>query len=107
MKLAGKTPHELLRAKNVEDQLHDGINESTGSSMHQKKTCDADEIVLQLLQLRYRMTHAEYNILLAEVSQDAGEPPSNINSDTFSAWMPTYRHLSEEEEILLKGISQK
>lgn len=105
MKLAGKIPHELLRAKNDEDQLHDGSNESAGSSMHQKKTCDGDEILLQLLQLHYRMTHTEYNILLAEVSQDVEEPPSNITSDTFNAWMPTYRHLSEEEEILLKGIS--
>lgn len=89
MKLAGKIPHELLRAKNDEDQLHDGSNESAGSSVHQKKTCDADEILLQLLQLHYRMTHTEYNILLAEVSQDVEEPPSNITSDTFNACQPT------------------
>ena len=106
MRLAGKIPPELLKAKNVQDQLHDGINESAGSTMHQKKTCNADEILLELLQLHYRMTHREYNILLAEVMQDVEEPPSNITSDTCNVWIPTYRHLSEEEEEnMLKGIS--
>ena len=104
MRLARNIPRELLKEKNSEDGEQDGYNESGGGSRHQKKTCDVDDIILGLLQVHYRMKHSDYNILLAEVSQDLEEPASGITSDILNAWRPTYRNLSEEEEVLLKGI---
>lgn len=68
MRLTGKIPHQLvMKEKNSEDECQDGMNESGGGPMvmHQKKTCVLDEILLELLQLHYRMTRSEYQVLLA------------------------------------------